>query len=437
MSAAQKWATQDSEDREHYRKVSTRKWNDAWLRSKSIDAERVWDLLTTHPNSTSLPGLFACEDVAAAKRLRMTLEQFLGAFGELAAKVEADWEAGLVWLPTAWKHDPPSGPNSVIHWRKLVRELPECPLLFRALRGIRSGLERHYLDAGGFLEVFDRQFPNLAEEQEMEPIPEPIEEPIPEGYGDPGGGIQDHGSTNSSRAHTPAPAREERPTAPPPLELVQENPSELVSLWQALREVQARVFDTDPPAEPTAADRPRLADFWRSHERNLEWCLDTQANWINRDPKYTSGLNPPGDTSMLIRESQYPRFKRARPRPAPEAVQPAGHVPVYPGELGSWTASGLWVAALQVLRDEGKHYALNWLERIHPLGFLDGNVVLGVPDKFFRDWVEQHYGELLLDALSRTLAGTGFAFEVVNPEEEAETLPFARTHSFTQAEAVA
>jgi chromosomal replication initiator protein len=39
---------------------------------------------------------------------------------------------------------------------------------------------------------------------------------------------------------------------------------------------------------------------------------------------------------------------------------------------------------------------------MRPLGFRDGLFVLGVPDRFFRDWVDDHYRALLEDALLST-----------------------------------
>src|SRR5262249_8082294 len=44
----------------------------------------------------------------------------------------------------------------------------------------------------------------------------------------------------------------------------------------------------------------------------------------------------------------------------------------------------------------------------------DGSLVLGVPDRFFRDWVDDHYRPLLEDALSRVHGSTmGIGYEVV------------------------
>ncbi|HSP81154.1 MAG TPA: chromosomal replication initiator protein DnaA [Myxococcaceae bacterium] len=69
--------------------------------------------------------------------------------------------------------------------------------------------------------------------------------------------------------------------------------------------------------------------------------------------------------------------------------------PVLPG------AENLWARMTQVLRQEGREYALGWLERITPLAVRDGALVLGVPDRFYRDWVDDHYRALLESLLGQ------------------------------------
>lgn len=66
------------------------------------------------------------------------------------------------------------------------------------------------------------------------------------------------------------------------------------------------------------------------------------------------------------------------------------------------SAENLWVNALSALRQDGKTYALTWLERMRPLTIREGCLVLGVPDRFFRDWVDDHYRALLVEAVARS-----------------------------------
>ena len=72
-----------------------------------------------------------------------------------------------------------------------------------------------------------------------------------------------------------------------------------------------------------------------------------------------------------------------------------------PKAFDSPTVGFLWDKALDVIRQDGKAYALTWLERMRALDVREGALVLAVPDRFFRDWVDDHYRGLLIDALAR------------------------------------
>src|SRR5215203_6001751 len=91
-----------------------------------------------------------------------------------------------------------------------------------------------------------------------------------------------------------------------------------------------------------------------------------------------------------------PRAGDRRPASTSSAEALSVHVTAEPL---SATADSLWSRTLDLLREEGKHYALSWLERMRALELRDGALVLGVPDRFFRDWVDDHYRSLLEDAL--------------------------------------
>ncbi len=59
------------------------------------------------------------------------------------------------------------------------------------------------------------------------------------------------------------------------------------------------------------------------------------------------------------------------------------------------SAQNLWEKALDGIRLEGKSYALGWLARMRGLDLRDSALVLSVPDRFFRDWVDDHYRGLI------------------------------------------
>ncbi len=88
------------------------------------------------------------------------------------------------------------------------------------------------------------------------------------------------------------------------------------------------------------------------------------------------------------------------------------------------SADELWEKTLALLREDGKSYALTWLDRMQALEVKEGNLVLGVPDRFFRDWVDDHYRPLLEDAISRIHGGSmGIGYEVVGTSRPDASVP--------------
>ncbi|WP_224364201.1 DNA N-6-adenine-methyltransferase [Hyalangium versicolor] len=82
-------------------------------------------------------------------------------------------------------------------------------------------------------------------------------------------------------------------------------------------------------------------------------------------------------------------------------------------------AGRLWHVALEEVQRDGRTYALQWLTRMRALAIVDeGLLLLECPDRFFRDWVDDHYRELLERHLSsRGLAGVRY----VLPEDAGGT----------------
>jgi len=80
------------------------------------------------------------------------------------------------------------------------------------------------------------------------------------------------------------------------------------------------------------------------------------------------------------------------------------------------SAQNLWEKALDGIRLEGKSYALGWLARMRGLDLRDSALVLSVPDRFFRDWVDDHYRGLIEETLTRVAgAPSKISYEVVEP----------------------
>jgi hypothetical protein len=58
-------------------------------------------------------------------------------------------------------------------------------------------------------------------------------------------------------------------------------------------------------------------------------------------------------------------------------------------------AASAWRRMLEALRADGKDYALRWLVKLRAREVCEGELVLEAGDRFFADWVGDHYGELL------------------------------------------
>jgi len=91
------------------------------------------------------------------------------------------------------------------------------------------------------------------------------------------------------------------------------------------------------------------------------------------------------------------------------------------------TAETLWKQVLELLRDEGKRYALTWLERLRALEVRGDVLVLAVHgDRFFRDWVDDHYRALLEEALNKLASGVvKIGYEVMDTPVPAAIAPAA------------
>lgn len=122
---------------------------------------------------------------------------------------------------------------------------------------------------------------------------------------------------------------------------------------------------------PTAEQLAR----WRTALRRKTFpTCDTVADlakFVNSYPP-TSLAGPPDNAST---------GPRAKTAPAPETPQTP--------------AQRVWREVLERLRADGKTYSLQWLERLHAIGFSRHRLALQGKDKFFCSWVQDHYGELL------------------------------------------
>jgi hypothetical protein len=121
-------------DESIYRRVSLRMHADEKVRKLSRpppNGYSLWDELIHGEQTGIIPGLFRIGESAFAEQLGWPLKGFRAAWQEIqdaGLAVKADWNARLVWVQNAIKHDRPKNPNQVIHWRDAWDNLPECAL---------------------------------------------------------------------------------------------------------------------------------------------------------------------------------------------------------------------------------------------------------------------------------------------------------------------
>lgn len=137
-----------------YRRVSLRVWGDARFRALTRaepNAQTLWFYVLTGPETTNVPGLFSATEGGIADALGWDLKPFRERFAELVSSgmAQADWEARVVWLPNAIKHNEPANQKQVKGWLKTIADLPDSPLknqavvaLFRHLEGLDGRREK-------------------------------------------------------------------------------------------------------------------------------------------------------------------------------------------------------------------------------------------------------------------------------------------------------
>ncbi len=71
------------------------------------------------------------------------------------------------------------------------------------------------------------------------------------------------------------------------------------------------------------------------------------------------------------------------------------------------TAAQAWAKIQESLQKELSGHAFErWIQPIQAVEFEDTQLILGVPDDFFRNWVIDHYGSMLLACLNEALGST-------------------------------
>jgi hypothetical protein len=184
--------------KDKYRKIHLRMWGDAAVRALSApqpNGQSLWVHLLAGSQTGIVPGLIASSEMGMAGALKWDLEAFRKAFGEASGSggrkvlAEADWEAGLVWVPNGIKYNPPQSPNVIVSWQQAWDELPECQLKCKAYlrlraftegmgKGFRDAFEKHIASpSGSFWEALANQEQEQEQEQEEERGPAALASP--------------------------------------------------------------------------------------------------------------------------------------------------------------------------------------------------------------------------------------------------------------------
>jgi len=145
-----------------YRKVEVRTWGDEKFRRLSAlppSGKGLWLYLITGPHTGPIPGLFRASRAAMAEELGWTTEQFGERFAELFREgmATADFEARVMWIPQAIKHNRPDNPNVVKSWAAEFDLIPESALKVEAWNALRASV---YALGEQFGKAFDDSLPN-------------------------------------------------------------------------------------------------------------------------------------------------------------------------------------------------------------------------------------------------------------------------------------
>ena len=159
-----------------YAKVDVRVWDDERVRAMTPIppcGQGLWIRLLVSRHRSAIPGLLCIGEAALAEEFDWSLEAFREAFREAFAQglVKADWKARVVWLPNAWKYNPPESINVVKSWRIPWDETPECGLKresYRVLKAFTEGMGLGFRDAFALACSMPSPLPS--------PLPSPIQE---------------------------------------------------------------------------------------------------------------------------------------------------------------------------------------------------------------------------------------------------------------------
>lgn len=372
-----------------YRKVSVRIWADAKVRQLSApppNGRDCWLYLMTAKESTNIPGLVPAGAAAIAETLRWSVDGFLGAFAEVhqLELAQADWHAGLVWIPKAIHHNPPENPNVVKGWAETWEDLiPECPLKLVAYEALRAVCEEK---GEAFVEAFDDCIPRPKIERVQVTVPERVPPTLSTGLPKSGtGAVAGTGAVKGDLSSA-------SPPTPEPLELAIDAPPADPEA-EVFAHYRLRLGKTEAVKLDDARRKQLRARLKRWSVADLKLAVDafTLSDWhMGRDPK-TNGKRFDGPKYVFKddeRVEEWLDLARVRASELP----PPPTAPMSPTDT-------VWAEALERIRRE-KPYAATSLAQLRAVSVADGRLTLEFPDRYAQSWVQEHYPGVIEAALA-------------------------------------
>jgi hypothetical protein len=133
-----------------YRKVDPSLWDDESFLELGDDAQSIWLLLLTGPQTCQIPGLQLADAYTLASARRWPVERVQIAINEIAAKrssrtgqpmAEFDARLRVVRLPNAPRFNAPANPSVLVGWWKEWQRFPASPLKWRHIQSIKESID--------------------------------------------------------------------------------------------------------------------------------------------------------------------------------------------------------------------------------------------------------------------------------------------------------
>jgi hypothetical protein len=185
------------------------------------------------------------------------------------------------------------------------------------------------------------------------------------------------------------------------------SPSQAAAFFEAFQDERGKAFPgvprEDMPAGWADWHAQALAKVGGDEGRLLEACR----GYLRSD--WGRSRQPMGTALAFCSPKVWTRYvSPSRPEPVEASGPPSVDV--------STEAGRRWQECLSWLHDNGKRYALTWLTRACPLDVEDGHLVLAVPDRYFLQWVDEHYGQMV-QGVARDLGLQGVRWLVLAQAE--------------------